>query len=67
MSDNGVYLGNPNLKKSNVAIEWTQDQVKEYLKCKEDPLYFVDKLLLNINYLKECNITNSYLKELNQC
>jgi hypothetical protein len=46
MSDNGVYLGNPNLKKSNVAIEWTQDQVKEYLKCKEDPLYFA------VNYVK---------------
>jgi len=46
MADNGVYLGNPNLKKSNVSIEWTQDQVKEYLKCKEDPLYFA------VNYVK---------------
>ena len=45
MSDN-IYLGNPNLKKSNVAIQWTQEQVQEYLKCKEDPLYFA------VNYVK---------------
>ena len=38
MSD--VYLGNPNLKKANTQIEFTQEQVLEFLKCKEDPVYF---------------------------
>tara|TARA_B100000749_G_scaffold64885_1_gene48161 strand:+ start:1223 stop:2860 length:1638 start_codon:yes stop_codon:yes gene_type:complete len=36
-----TYLGNPNLKKANVAQEWTQEEVKEYTKCMNDPLYFI--------------------------
>ena len=39
MSDN-VYLGNPNLKKANTPIEWTEEMMMEFLKCKEDPVYF---------------------------
>ncbi len=34
------YLGNPNLKKVGTEIQFTKDQIKEYLKCKEDPVYF---------------------------
>ena len=45
MPDN-VYLGNPNLKKANTAIEFTQDQILEFMKCKEDPVYFAN------NYVK---------------
>jgi len=45
MSDN-VYLGNPNLKKANTAIEFTQEQILEFMKCKEDPVYFAK------NYIK---------------
>ena len=41
-----VYLGNPNLKKANTAIEFTQEQIIEFLKCKEDPVYFAR------NYIK---------------
>jgi len=39
MSEN-IYLGNPNLKKANTQIEFTKDQIQEYLRCKEDPVYF---------------------------
>ena len=35
-----VYLGNPNLKKANTAIEFTEENIIEFLKCKEDPVYF---------------------------
>jgi len=45
MSDN-VYLGNPNLKKANTAIEFTQEQIIEFMKCNEDPVYFAN------NYVK---------------
>jgi hypothetical protein len=38
MSD--VYLGNPLLKKANTPIEFTEDQVLQFIKCKEDPVYF---------------------------
>ena len=35
------YLGNPNLKKANITQEWTKDQILEFQKCMDDPLYFV--------------------------
>ncbi len=39
MSDE-IYLGNPNLKKANVAQEFTQDQILEFMACRHDPVYF---------------------------
>jgi hypothetical protein len=36
-----VYLGNPNLKRANVAQSWTKEQLQEYQSCMEDPLYFI--------------------------
>ena len=35
------YLGNPNLKKANTQLDWTEEQVLEYQKCMDDPLYFI--------------------------
>ena len=46
MSNQEQYLGNPNLKKANVAQEFTPEQVAEVLKCSEDPVYFIN------NYIK---------------
>ena len=37
-----AYLGNPNLKKINTAEEFTKDQIVEYQKCAEDPIYFME-------------------------
>jgi hypothetical protein len=31
MSDN-IYLGNPNLKRANTQIEFTEEQIYEYLR-----------------------------------
>ena len=42
MSDN-IYLGNPNLKKANVAQEFTQEQILEFYACRNDPIYFAEK------------------------
>jgi len=36
------YLGNPNLKNSNVQIEFTPEQVRELLRCSSDPKYFIE-------------------------
>ena len=41
-----TYLGNPNLKKANVQREWTKEELLEYSRCMEDPLYFIQ------NYVK---------------
>jgi len=38
-----VYLGNPNLKKANTPIQFSAKQIEEFLKCKNDPLYFTQK------------------------
>ena len=43
--NNNVYLGNPNLKKANTAINFTQDQILEFVRCKEDPVYFARKYI----------------------
>jgi len=36
---NDVYLGNPLLKKANTPIEFTQEQIEEFILCKKDPVY----------------------------
>ena len=36
-----IYLGNPNLKRSNVAQDVTKEQVQEYIKCSRNPAYFI--------------------------
>ena len=35
-----IYLGNPNLKKANTLVEFTQEQILEYMRCKANPVYF---------------------------
>ena len=47
--DNGIYLGNPNLKKANTQIEYTEDQVQEMIKCQADPVYFAKKYVKIVN------------------
>jgi hypothetical protein len=46
MSTSDVYLGNPNLKKANIAQEFSPEEVQEYLKCADDPVHFI------LNYIK---------------
>ena len=45
-TNDSVYLGNPNLKKVNTPIEFTEENIIEFLKCKDDPIYFAN------NYVK---------------
>ena len=50
-SDNNTsYLGNQNIKGSNVRVSFTPEQVEEYIKCSEDPVYFIE------NYVKIVNL-----------
>lgn len=48
-NETGGYNGNPLLKKPNTAIEWDQFKIDEFLKCKEDPLYFAEQYIKIIN------------------
>ena len=41
MAQNEIYLGNPNLKRANIAQNFTDEQVEEFIKCSNDPVYFI--------------------------
>lgn len=36
------YLGNSNLKASGVPLNFTKEEIEEYLKCADDPIYFIE-------------------------
>jgi len=44
-----VYLGNPNLKKSGVPVEFTKEQIEEYVKCANDPVHFAKTYVKIVN------------------
>lgn len=46
INQNESYLGNPNVKRDGVQHQFTEEEVKEYVKCGKDPVYFCK------NYLK---------------
>lgn len=35
------YRGNTNLKRANTQIQYTPEQIQEYVKCADDPIYFI--------------------------
>lgn len=45
-----TYLGNKNLKASDVKVPWEEDNIKEYIKCSQDHVYFIK------NYVKIVNV-----------
>jgi hypothetical protein len=36
------YLGNVQLKAAGVTLQFTKDQIEEYVKCADDPIYFIE-------------------------
>jgi hypothetical protein len=50
------YLGNPKLKKINMAMNLTEDQVREFVKCAEDPTYFIE------NYVKIITLDKGFVQ-----
>lgn len=53
MSEN--YLGNPNLKRANIPTQFTQEQVDEWIKCANDPEYFIE------HYVKIVNVDEGFV------
>jgi hypothetical protein len=37
------YHGNPNLKPLGYQHDFSEEEIKEYVKCKDDPVYFIEK------------------------
>lgn len=50
------YLGMPNLKRANVDIEWTQEMLDEWVKCRDDIVYFAE------NYCSIVHIDHGVIK-----
>jgi len=42
------YKGNILLKRSNQDIEWTPELIQEWVKCSEDPIYFIENHMMII-------------------
>lgn len=40
-----TYNGNPNLKGAGAPINFTAEQIQEYMKCAKDPIYFAQKYI----------------------
>jgi hypothetical protein len=49
------YLGNTYLKRANEVHEFTPEQIKEYMKCAEDPIYFAQ------NYIKIVHVDKGFV------
>jgi len=50
------YLGNPNLKRINMQLNLTEEQVREYVKCSQDPTYFIE------NYVKIITLDKGFVQ-----
>ena len=49
MSQINHYLGNPKLKKANITIDFSKEEIQEVVKCSKDIIYFCEKYLKIIN------------------
>ena len=54
-----AYLGNAMLKGPGVKIEYTPEQMEEYMKCSEDVIYFLN----NYFYKKKSSIQSMRERE----
>lgn len=50
------YLGNPKLKRINAVLQLTEEQVREYVKCSKDPIYFIE------NYVKIITLDKGFVQ-----
>ena len=39
------YNGNISLKKARMPIKWTAEMLQEFIKCRDDPIYFAEKYI----------------------
>ena len=45
-AEGNSYHGNPNLKPLAYEHDFSEEEIREYVKCKQDPIYFIE------NYVK---------------
>jgi hypothetical protein len=49
LKEGDAYLSNPNLKRANTSIQFTEEQIIEFLNCKDNPVYFAKKYIKIVN------------------
>jgi hypothetical protein len=49
MDNKDSYRDNPLLKKAGVNVEYSQEQIDEYIKCARDPIYFAKTYIKIVN------------------
>lgn len=54
------YRDNPTLKKPGVQYEFTKEQIEEYIKCSQDPIYFVKNYMKIISLDKGITLFDMY-------
>jgi hypothetical protein len=50
------YLGNPNLKRINMPLQLTEDQIREFIRCSKNPVYFIE------NYVKIITLDKGFVQ-----
>ena len=50
------YLGNPKLKRVNMQMQLTEDQIREFIRCSKDPVYFIE------NYVKIITLDKGFVQ-----
>jgi hypothetical protein len=53
--DKNYYL-NPQIKRSGLSEEYTTEQIQEYVKCSQDPIYFIE------NYVEINSLDRGFVK-----
>jgi hypothetical protein len=78
MKKDEIYLGNPNLKRANIQIEFNEEQILEFVRCQCDPVYFAKTYIKIVNVdrglipfemwpFQERLVTNFYNNRFNIC
>ena len=60
VNGNGGYMGNPLVKKDGLKTPFSAEEVDEYVKCMNDPIYFVEKYVKVISLDKGLVPFNPY-------
>lgn len=55
-----TYLGNAKLKKAGVKQEFTPEQIQEFVRCSQDPMYFIKKYVKIVDQNKGFVLVDPY-------
>ena len=57
------YHGNPNLTPIGVSLQYTEEQIKEIVKCQQDPIYFIENYCYIVTLDEGLKLYSDFLKK----